>query len=287
MMPASIPSPSSNGFYIGPLFVHFYGLSYLVGITAAIVLTRRLWRARGGDPDLVYTVAMWGVPAGILGGRLYHDLTSWNEVPHNWWGWLAVWQGGLGIWGGIVGGVIGGMIPLRRARVNIPLFLDMAAPGLLAAQAIGRVGNYFNQELFGGPTGLPWALQISPQHRPAGYLAYPTFQPTFLYELIWDLALAAALVWVIRHKRVRPPGIFALYVTGYSAFRIFEELLRVDPAHHILGERVNFWLACALTVIGITWFAYTQRAGGADPAPAAPSAAGETGQSTVSGPRRA
>jgi len=236
-----------------------------VGISAAVILTRKLWRQKGGDPDLVYTVALWGVPAGILGGRLYHDVTSWNEVPHNWYGWIAVWEGGLGIWGGILGGVIGGVIPLKRAKVSIPRFMDATAPGLLAAQAIGRVGNYFNQELFGGPTKLPWALQISPAHRPVGYLAYSTFQPTFLYELIFDLALAAALVWLIHHRRIRAPGIFALYVTGYSAFRIFEELLRVDPAHHFLGERLNFWVACLLTLIGIAWFVYTQRGARGDP----------------------
>ena len=138
--------------------------------------------------------------------------------------------------------------------------MDAAAPGLLVAQAIGRVGNYFNQELFGGPTSLPWGLQISPAHRPLGYLAYSTFQPTFLYELIWDLALAATLVWLTRHRSIRAPGIFALYVTGYSAFRIFEELLRVDPAHHILGERLNFWVASLLTLIGVAWFAHTQQA---------------------------
>ena len=273
-MLASIPSPSSNGFSIGPLFVHFYGLMYVVGITAAILLSRKLWRDKGGDPDLVYTVAIWGVPAGILGGRLYHDVTSWNEVPHNWYGWLAVWQGGLGIWGGIAGGFLGGVIPLRRARVSVMRFMDAAAPGILVAQAIGRVGNYFNQELFGGPTSLPWGLQIGVAHRPVGYLAYSTFQPTFLYELIWDLALAGALVWIIRHRSIRAPGIFALYVTGYSAFRIFEETLRVDPAHHILGERLNFWVAGLLTIVGAAWFAYTQRAGhdeqpvDASPAPA-------------------
>lgn len=259
-IPASIPSPPINGFHVGPLFFHFYGLCYVVGIAAAIILTRRLWRAEGGDPDLIYAVAIWGVPAGILGGRLYHDITSWNEVPHNWWGWLAIWQGGLGIWGGILGGVIGGTVPLRRARVSITRFMDAAAPGLLVAQAIGRIGNYFNQELFGGPTQLPWGLQISPAHRPIGYLAYATFQPTFLYELIWDLLLAGALVWIIRRRNIRAPGIFALYVTGYSAFRIFEESLRVDPAHHILGERLNFWVACLLTLVGIAWFAHTQRA---------------------------
>ena len=259
-MLASIPSPSSNGFYLGPLFFHFYGLCYVVGIVAAILLTRRLWRERGGDVDLVHEVAIIGVPAGIVGGRLYHDITSWNEVPHNWWGWLAVWEGGLGIWGGIAAGAAAGIWLLRRRGVSVTLFMDAAAPGLLVAQAIGRVGNYFNQELFGGPTSLPWGLQISPAHRPLGYLAYSTFQPTFLYELIWDLALAATLVWLIHHRQIRAPGIFALYVTGYSAFRIFEELLRLDPAHHILGERLNFWVASLLTLVGIAWFVYSQRA---------------------------
>ncbi len=259
-MLASIPSPSSNGFYLGPLFFHFYGLCYVIGIIAAMLLTRRLWREKGGNVDLVHEVAIIGVPAGIVGGRLYHDVTSWNEVPHNWWGWLAVWEGGLGIWGGIAAGAAAGIWLLRRRGVSVTLFMDAAAPGLLVAQAIGRVGNYFNQELFGGPTSLPWGLQISPEHRPERYLHYATFQPTFLYELIWDLALAATLVWLTRHRSIRPPGIFALYVTGYSAFRIFEELLRVDPAHHILGERLNFWVASLLTLVGIAWFAYTQRA---------------------------
>ena len=286
-MPASIPSPSVNGFHVGPLFVHFYGLCYVVGIAAAVILTRRLWRGKGGDPDLVYRVAIWGVPAGIIGGRLYHDLTSWNEVPHTWWGWLAIWQGGLGIWGGIVGGFLGGLIPLRRAEVSIANFMDVTAPGLLVAQAIGRVGNYFNQELFGGPTGLPWGLQISPAHRPSAYLVYSTFQPTFLYELIWDLALAAMLVWLIRNKRIRPPGIFALYVSGYSAFRIFEELLRVDPAHRILGERLNFWVASLLTLVGVAWFAYTQRDGPAETEASEASGTAPTEQSPTLKPGRA
>jgi prolipoprotein diacylglyceryl transferase len=259
-MLASIPSPSSNGVQIGPVFVHAYGLCYVVAILAAIWVTRVLWRARGGNPDLAQEVALVAVPAGILGGRLYHDITSWNTVPHNWWGWLAVWEGGLGIWGGIAGGTAAGILVLHRRRVNIPAFLDAAAPGLLVAQAIGRIGNYFNQELFGGPTSLPWGLQIAPAHRPPGYLAYSTFHPTFLYELIWNLALAAVLFRLSKRETVRPPGIFALYVTGYSAFRIFEELLRVDPAHHILGMRLNFWVACLLTLVGLAWFLYTQRA---------------------------
>jgi prolipoprotein diacylglyceryl transferase len=259
-MLASIPSPSSNGVQIGPVFVHAYGLCYVAAILAAIWVTRQLWRARGGNPDLAQEVALVAVPAGILGGRLYHDVTSWNTVPHNWWGWLAVWEGGLGIWGGIAAGTAAGILVLHRRRVNIAAFLDAAAPGLLVAQAIGRIGNYFNQELFGGPTSLPWGLQIAPAHRPPGYLAYSTFHPTFLYELIWNLALAAVLFRLARRETVRPPGVFALYVTGYSAFRIFEELLRVDPAHHILGMRLNFWVACLFTLVGLAWFVYTQRA---------------------------
>jgi prolipoprotein diacylglyceryl transferase len=258
---ASIPSPSSNGFHIGPLDIRYYGLLYVVAVAAAVAITVRRWEAAGGDRRLVYEVAAWGFPAGIVGGRLYFDVTSSNLVPDHWWGPFAVWQGGLGIWGGIAAGTLAGLVVLRRRGADIPRFLDAAAPALLVAQAIGRVGNYFNQELFGGPTSLPWGLEIAPAHRPPGYEGFATFQPTFLYELIWNLGLAAFLVWLGRARRIRPPGLFALYVTGYSAFRIFEELLRVDPAHHILGLRLNFFVACALTVAGAAWFVATQRGG--------------------------
>ncbi len=260
-MIASIPSPASSGFGIGPFEVHVYGLMYAIAVTAAVLIVRRRWRAQGGDPDLVYDVAIWAFPAGLIGGRLYFDITSFGEMPAHLVGPVR----GLGRrarhlgrnrrrrrWSG--SGASTG--PASR----VPAFMDATAPALLVAQAIGRVGNYFNQELFGGPTNLPWALQISPAHRPEGYLHYATFQPTFLYELIFDLALAAFLVWLGHHRKIRPPGLFALYVTGYSAFRIFEESLRVDPAHHILGQRLNFWVAIALTLVGATWFAL-------DPAP--------------------
>src|SRR5258705_8220546 len=230
---AYIPSPSSNGFYLGPLFVHAYGVAYVLAVLAAVVIVKRRWAARGGDPELVSEVALVGFPAGIIGGRLYFLATSWDEVPHHWWGPFAIWQGGLGIWGGIAFGVLGGIFVLRRRGVDIPSFLDAAAPALLVAQSIGRVGNYFNQELFGGPTTLPWGLEIDPAHRPSGYEQYATFHPTFLYEIVWNLALAGALVWLGRRRAIRPPGLFALYVSGYSLGRIFEELLRVDPAHHI------------------------------------------------------
>jgi prolipoprotein diacylglyceryl transferase len=255
----SIPSPPANGLHLGPLFVHAYGLAYVVALVVAVAIVRRRWAARGGDPALVQDVALVGFPAGIVGGRLYFLATSWSEVPHHWWGPLAVWQGGLGIWGGIAGGTLGGLWVLRRRGVEIPAFLDAAAPALLVAQAIGRVGNYFNQELFGGPTSLPWGLEIDAAHRPDGYAQYTTFHPTFLYELIWNLALAGGLAWLGRRRGIRPPGLFALYVAGYSGFRIFEETIRIDPARHIFGLRLNFYVASLLFIAGLTWFWRTQR----------------------------
>ena len=256
---AFIPSPPTNGFYLGPLFVHAYGLAYVLAVIAAVAITVRRWRVKGGERDLVYEVALWGFPAGLIGGRLYFLATSWNEVPPHWWGPFAVWKGGLGIWGGIAAGTLAGLWVLRRRGANIPVFMDAAAPALLVAQAIGRVGNYFNQELFGGPTTLPWGLEISPAHRPVGYAQYATFHPTFLYELIWNLLLAGALVWLGRRRSIRAPGLFALYVAGYSLARIGEELLRVDPAHHIFGLRLNFYIASILFIAGIAWFVRIQR----------------------------
>ena len=256
---ASIPSPSSGAFHVGPVLVHVYGLMYILGVLAAVAITQRLWARRGGSRELVVDVALWGFPAGLIGGRLYHLATSWDEVPHTWWGPLAIWKGGLGIWGGIALGTAVGIWRLRRARVDVASFLDCAAPGLLVAQAIGRIGNYFNQELFGGPTSLPWGLEIDPQHRPAGYAGYATFHPTFLYELLFDLALAAVLARLVRRRAVRSPGVFALYVAGYSGFRIFEELLRTDPAHHVLGLRLNFFVAIVLCLAGLAWFVASQR----------------------------
>ncbi len=259
-MPLSfIPSPSSSGFHLGPLFIHVYGLMYVVGIALAVIITRRRWRAAGGNPDLVGDVALWAVPAGIIGGRIYFDITTPADIPHHWWGVFAVWSGGLGIWGGIAAGAAVGIWRVRRAGASAGLFGNAIAPALLVAQAVGRIGNYFNQELFGKPSGLPWALQIAPAHRPPGYLGFATFQPTFLYEIIWDLALAAALVWLGHHRRIRPWGLFALYIAGYSAFRIFEESVRIDSSEHFLGLRLNFYVALAMTIIGLAWFYRCQR----------------------------
>jgi prolipoprotein diacylglyceryl transferase len=288
-----IPSPSVNGFHIGPLFVHFYGLMYVVGITLAIIITRRRWRATGGNPDLVGDVAIWAVPAGIIGGRIYFDITTPADIPHVWYGVFAVWSGGLGIWGGIAGGALAGIWRVKRSGASPGMFANAIAPALLVAQAVGRIGNYFNQELFGKPSSLPWALEISLAHRPAGYLGYSTFQPSFLYELIFDLAWAAALVWIGHHLRIRPWGLFALYVVGYSGYRIFEETIRIDSSQYFLGMRLNFWVAIVMTLIGIAWFIRAQRrsaddqiagpAEGTAPAAAAPATAGIAAEAVPAG----
>jgi prolipoprotein diacylglyceryl transferase len=303
---AFIPSPSDNGFHLGPLFIHYYGLMYVVGITLAIIITRRRWQAMGGAPDLVGDVALWAVPAGIIGGRIYFDITTPADIPHVWYGIFAVWSGGLGIWGGIAGGAIAGIWRVKRAGASAGMFANAIAPALLVAQAVGRIGNYFNQELFGKPTSLPWALEISLSHRPAGYLGNSTFQPSFLYELIFDLAWAAALVWIGHHRRIRPWGLFALYVAGYSAYRIFEETIRIDSSEHFLGLRLNFYVATIMALIGIGWFIWAQwrpagaqgawpdeaaapatEAGAAAAIAGEPGVAGEEGAGTVPDPASA
>jgi prolipoprotein diacylglyceryl transferase len=237
-----------------------YGLTLLVAILACIWLTGRRWTALGGDWDLVTRVAVWGVGFGVLGARLYHDITSWSEVPSpKWQGIWEVWKGGLGIWGGILLGTLAGVVVIRRAGASVPLFLDAAAPGLLLAQGIGRIGNWWNQELFGKPTSLPWGLEISPEHRPLAYLQNPTFHPTFLYELIWDLIGVLVLLWIARRFTIRPPGLFALYIAWYTFGRFFEELLRIDPSHHIAGLRLNAWVSVILFVASVVYFVLHQR----------------------------
>jgi prolipoprotein diacylglyceryl transferase len=264
---AFIPSPPASGIHLGPLFVHVYGLMYVIGIALAVAITARRWAAAGGDRSLVYDVVLWAVPAGIIGAQIYFDITTpFDITPHTWWGPLAVWSGGLGVWGGIAAGAAVGAWRVRRAGASAGLFMNAAAPALLVAQGIGRIGNYFNQELFGRPSGLPWALEISKAARlaaglPAADLKYASFQPSFLYELIFDLALAAALVWLGHHRRIKPQGLFALYVAGYSGYRIFEETIRIDSSAHVLGLRLNFFTAVSLTIVGLAWFIIVQRYG--------------------------
>lgn len=257
---AAIPSPSSGTLDLGPFTVHMYGLTLLVGIAACVWITGRRFVKRGGDWDLIFRLAVWGVAAGIVGARLYHLATSWNEVPDEWWGVFAIWKGGLGVWGGIGLGCLVGAVIAKRAGADVWVLADCLAPGLLVAQAIGRLGNWWNQELFGKPTDLPWGLEIDPVNRPLAYLDQATFHPAFLYELLWNLLVAALLVFVIeRRLRPRPPGLFALYIALYCLGRLWIELIRVDPANEILGLRVNVWVSLVGLVAGGAWFWLSQR----------------------------
>jgi prolipoprotein diacylglyceryl transferase len=256
---AYIPSPSSGVIHLGPLTIHLYGLTLLVAILLCVWLTTVRWKRQGGDPDLVIRVTVWGVAFGVIGARLYHDLTSWNEVPSpKWQGIFEVWKGGLGVWGGILLGTIAGVIVVRRAGVSGTAFMDAVAPGLLLAQGIGRIGNWWNQELYGKPTSLPWGLEISFSHRVPQYINDKTFHPTFLYELIWDLAGVVLLLYLDKRSTFRPPALFALYVAYYCFGRFFEELLRVDPSHHFLGLRINAWVSIVLFVGSVAFFIWWQ-----------------------------
>jgi prolipoprotein diacylglyceryl transferase len=271
----SIPSPSSGVVHIGPLVIHMYGVMLLAGIAACVWLTNRRWRAVGGEFDLVVRVTVWGVAFGVIGARIYHDLTSWADVPSpKWKGVFEVWQGGLGIWGGILLGAIAGVIVIKRAGERPLVFLDAAAPGLLLAQGIGRIGNWWNQELFGKPTKLPWGLQIDDYHLPPhtpSYLHGTLFHPTFLYELIWDVLGVLILLWVAKRFSLKPPALFALYVSYYCFGRFFEELLRIDPSHHIAGLRLNAWVSVIVFLGSTGFFIWWQLLGhGSEPPPNPP-----------------
>ena len=252
-MIAAIPSPSTGVYHLGPLTLHMYGLMLLLAIAAAIWLTGRRWVKWGGDWDLIFRMAVWGVIAGIVGARIYHLITNWEDpaIHAHWYGPFAVWEGGLGVWGGITLGVLAGAWVVRRSGNSVRLMMDAVAPGLLLAQGIGRWGNYFNQELYGKATSLPWGLKIDA-------LPGQTFHPTFLYEFIWDVLGVLFLLWVDRRYQLRRPALFALYVMVYTAFRTFEETLRIDPAHHYLGQRINFWVSLVCFIASTLFFVWWQ-----------------------------
>jgi prolipoprotein diacylglyceryl transferase len=267
---ASIPSPSTGFFEVGPLTVHMYGLMLLLAISVCIVVTGLRWTKRpgpeGGDWDLLLRIAVWAVGAGIVGARLYHVVTSWSEVPEpKWQGVFEVWRGGLGVWGGIALGTIVAVIITRRAGKSATALMDAAAPGLLLAHGIGRFGNWWNQELFGKPTDLPWGLDIDLANRPDNYLSDATFHPTFLYEALWNLLGAGMLLLAERRFRIRPGGVFALYVAIYCFGRFWIEMLRVDPAHELAGVRVNVWVSAVGFVLAVIAFVLIQRRGRAFP----------------------
>jgi prolipoprotein diacylglyceryl transferase len=265
---AFIPSPGTGTIDLGPLTIHMYGLTLLVAIAACILLTGYRWTKRGGDWDLVLKVAVWGVAAGIVGARIYHDITSWDEVSSpKWKGVFAVWEGGLGVWGGIFLGCLVGAIVVRREGARVRDMMDAVAPGLLLAQGIGRWGNWWNQELYGKPTDLPWGLKIDPEHRVAGYEDHATFHPTFLYEFIYDLIGVGLLLALDRLYRFKPPALFALYVSYYTAGRFFEELIRIDPAHEFAGLRLNAWVSLVVFVCSTAFFVWWQFLRGGEAGP--------------------
>jgi prolipoprotein diacylglyceryl transferase len=256
---ASIPSPESSTIDAGPLSIHFYGLTLLVAIGAAVLVSGIRWTRRGGDWDLIFRLAVWGVASGIVGARLYHVVTSWNELPDEWWGPFAIWRGGLGVWGGIGLGFIVAAIVAKRSGADVARLADCVAPGLLVAQGIGRFGNWWNQELFGKPTDLPWGLEISPENRPLDYIDRELFHPTFLYEALWCFAAAGLLLIVERRFKLRPGALFALYVLIYSIGRLWIEMLRVDPSHELGGIRLNVYVAGLAIVLSAAFFVWWQR----------------------------
>ena len=242
---AFIPSPSQGVWNLGPVPLRAYALLIIAGIVIAVWFGGKRYVARGGTPGTITDIAIWAVPFGIIGGRLYHVITD-NQLyfGENGKGLAAafrIWDGGLGIWGAVAFGALGAWIGARRAGVALPPVADAIAPGIALTQAIGRWGNYFNQELFGKPTTVPWALEIDPAHRPAGYEQFATFQPTFLYESLWLLGMVLVLVWADKRFRMGHGRVFALYVLLYCIGRFWIEGLRIDDANEILGLRLNEW----------------------------------------------
>lgn len=250
LLTASIPSPSFNR--IGPL--HLYGLCIALGVIAAVVLSSSRWRARGGNPDDIGTIAMWSVPAGVIGARVYHVATDWKTYQGHWIDAFKITQGGLGIPGGILFGVLTGLIVVKVKKLPVAPLLDVVAPALPIAQAIGRFGNYFNQEVFGRPTDLPWGLRIDPAYRPQRYADATTFHPTFLYEGLWNIGLALVLIRLDRTRKLPPGQLFCLYVLGYGIGRLWVENMRSDPASLVLGWRINLWMSLVVAAIALAIF---------------------------------
>ncbi len=261
---AVLPSPTQGVWELGPVPIRAYALCIVAGIVAAVVLSERRWAARGGAPGVIMDIAVWAVPFGIVGGRIYHVISS----PRAYFGEggdplraFAIWEGGLGIWGAIAFGALGAWIACRKRGIPLPVVADVMAPGLLVAQAIGRLGNWFNNELYGGPTDLPWALRIYEWDGGRAVLGADgepvvlgTFHPTFLYELLWNLAAAAFLIWADRRFRLGHGRVFALYVASYCLGRFWIELMRVDPAETLFGVRINVFTAGVLFVAAVIGF---------------------------------
>jgi phosphatidylglycerol---prolipoprotein diacylglyceryl transferase len=276
---AYIPSPSQGVWHIGPVPLRAYALFIIVGIVAALVLGDRRWEARGGERGVIYDIALWAVPFGLIGGRLYHVITDWRtyfgEDGAGLAGAVRIWDGGLGIWGAVALGGVGAWIGCRQHGIPLPAFGDAIAPGIVLAQAIGRLGNYFNQELYGRPTTLPWGLEIYERRDAAGALdtlngvstgqLIEVVHPTFLYELLWNLLIFAALIWLDRRFKIGHGRLFAAYVAGYCVGRFCIELMRSDVATHIAGIRVNSFTS-TFVFIGAVVYIMVAPKGREDPA---------------------
>ncbi|GAA1999601.1 prolipoprotein diacylglyceryl transferase [Catenulispora subtropica] len=258
---ASLPSPSQGVWHLGPFPVRAYAMFILAGILVAVWWAGKRWAVRGGHREDVVDIAIWAVPFGLVGGRLYHLITDpefyfkRGEQPIR---ALYVWDGGLGIWGAVALGAVGAWIGCRRKGIRLADFADALAPALVLAQAIGRWGNYFNQELYGRPSGLPWAIRIDPAHRPDSTPGAAFYQPTFLYESLWDAGVALLLIWAERRWRLDRGRLFALYVACYTAGRAVVEALRDDHANRIAGLRLNDWVAL-LVFLGALVFLWLRR----------------------------
>jgi prolipoprotein diacylglyceryl transferase len=273
---AAIPSPTVSQFSIGPLTIHFYALCILVGIIAAVWIGNARWTRLGGNFDQFLDITLCAVPAGIIGARIYHIITTPERFfgsTGNWVDMFRIWNGGLGIWGGIALGALAAWAWCRHKHYPMALLADCIAPGLLVAQAIGRLGNWFNQELYGKPTTMPWGLKLNAVGTAIGQnercydgSSCPTgtlFQPTFLYELIWNLVGAMLIIWLGSKtlRTLKAGSQFTLYVMWYTAGRTWIEALRIDFAHEFLGVRINVWVSIAVFVAGAVAFILVQRHG--------------------------
>lgn len=247
---AYIPSPSTNGLSIGPVRLHVYGLLIAIGIVVAVYVAQRRWEKIGGAAGTMSNLALWGVPGGLIGARLYSLATSWQvDTEGHFIRAFEIWRGGLGIWGGVVGGIALGLVGAKRAGLPFRPLLDCVAAAFPPAQAIGRWGNYFNQELYGRATKLPWAVKISDP--PAPYAHNATFQPTFLYECIWDLIVFGLVLWIERRFRVRRGYLIAVYAALYTFGRFWTEYLRIDTAHKFWGLRLNDWTSIIVFAVAV------------------------------------
>lgn len=266
---ASLPSPGSGSISLGPLRLNAYGALIALGVVVATWLTGRRFEAKGiGTRDDASSIAIWAVPAGVVGGRLYHVATDWQRFSDDPVAIVRIWKGGLGVWGGIALGVVVGLLVARRRGIAVGAALTCVAPALAFAQAIGRWGNWFNQELFGRPTTLPWALEVSARTAGrAGYDPGTTFHPTFLYESIACALLGAALLWWDRARPMRPGRLFGAYVIGYTTFRFFIEGLRIDEAKEAGGLRLNQWTSLVVCAATVAVLVATRDRKPAEPAP--------------------